>query len=739
MFHPETLFRHRTKKTVELTKQGNFVVEIPVPEKLLSFGLIKTGREFTHLRYTAVTGDPNEFRDKGFTLRQNEMGRHTEIFIVATMYNEDEVLFAKTWKAIAKNIAYLCQKKKSSVWGPDGWKKVTVCIVSDGRNKINQRTLQTIGIMGAYQEGLVKTSVEGQEVSAHLFEYTTQICVDPDMRIRGTDSGLVPVQILFCLKEKNAKKINSHRWFFNAFGQVLNPHVCILLDVGTKPTEKSFYRLWKAFDSDPMVAGACGEIYADTGRFNHKVLLNPLVAAQNFEYKMSNILDKPLESVFGFISVLPGAFSAYRYRALQNGPDGTGPLEKYFMGEKMHGGANIRMANMYLAEDRILCFELVTKRDEAWLLKYVRSAKAETDVPDTLPEFISQRRRWLNGSFFAGLHALLNFFQVFRSGHNVIRKFVLMFEMLYNLVQLLFSWFQLGNLYLIFHYLVGDSATSPDGPFPGNAGDIVFRVLNALYLAAIVLIFISSLGNRPQGSKWLFMLCVVFFAIIMVFMLFLAVWTMVILSRAAAQDFTGSLFGTNSSFRDLVISLLSTYGLYLIGSILFLDPLHMLTCLIQYLVVSVMSGTNILMVYAFCNLHDVSWGTKGDNVITADAAPVKTKKTESGNRVATVDLPVEQRDIDAVYELFLHELPNRPKQEKQHRDAKLKQEDFFRAFRTRVVLFWVFCNAVLIVCLLPPVTNFSRYNNPYLAVILWSVAGLSAIRLIGSVLYLIRR
>jgi cellulose synthase/poly-beta-1,6-N-acetylglucosamine synthase-like glycosyltransferase len=47
---------------------------------------------------------------------------------------------------------------------------------------------------------------------------------------------------------------------------------------------------------------------------------NPLVAAQNFEYKMSNILDKPLESVFGFISVLPGAFSAYRYIAVQNDP-----------------------------------------------------------------------------------------------------------------------------------------------------------------------------------------------------------------------------------------------------------------------------------------------------------------------------------------------------------------------------------------------------------------------------------
>jgi cellulose synthase/poly-beta-1,6-N-acetylglucosamine synthase-like glycosyltransferase len=59
------------------------------------------------------------------------------------------------------------------------------------------------------------------------------------------------------------------------------------------------------------------------------------VAAQNFEYKMSNILDKPLESVFGYITVLPGAFSAYRYIALQNDELGEGPLHKYFLGEKM--------------------------------------------------------------------------------------------------------------------------------------------------------------------------------------------------------------------------------------------------------------------------------------------------------------------------------------------------------------------------------------------------------------------
>jgi chitin synthase len=51
---------------------------------------------------------------------------------------------------------------------------------------------------------------------------------------------------------------------------------------------------------------------------------------------MSNILDKPLESVFGYISVLPGAFSAYRYKALLNSSNGKGPLASYFHGEKMH-------------------------------------------------------------------------------------------------------------------------------------------------------------------------------------------------------------------------------------------------------------------------------------------------------------------------------------------------------------------------------------------------------------------
>jgi chitin synthase len=78
-------------------------------------------------------------------------------------------------------------------------------------------------------------------------------------------STLPPVQMMFCLKQKNTKKINSHRWLFTAIGRILNPEVCILLDAGTKPGPKSLLALWEGFYNDKDLGGACGEIHAMLG------------------------------------------------------------------------------------------------------------------------------------------------------------------------------------------------------------------------------------------------------------------------------------------------------------------------------------------------------------------------------------------------------------------------------------------------------------------------------------------
>ena len=75
------------------------------------------------------------------------------------------------------------------------------------------------------------------------------------------------------------------------------------------------------------------------------------------------------------------------------------------------------------------------------MLKYVKSAIAETDVPDALPEFINQRRRWLNGSFFAATYSVAHFGQILSSGHSLSRKLLLVGEMVYNVMNLIAAWF----------------------------------------------------------------------------------------------------------------------------------------------------------------------------------------------------------------------------------------------------------------------------------------------------------
>lgn len=379
-----------TKKEVRLIN-GELILECKIPTILHSFLPRRDEREFTHMRYTAVTCDPDEFVSNGYKLRQNigSTMRETELFICVTMYNENEIDFTRTMHGIMRNVAHFCSRTKSRTWGKDGWQKIVVCVIADGRQKVHPRTLNALAAMGVYQDGIAKNVVNQKEVSAHVYEYTTQVSLDEGLKFKGAEKGIVPCQMIFCLKEKNKKKLNSHRWFFNAFGRALQPNVCILLDVGTKPDSKALYHLWKAFDQDSNVAGAAGEIKAMKGK-GWLGLLNPLVASQNFEYKMSNILDKPLESVFGYITVLPGALSAYRYYALQNDPSGHGPLSQYFKGETLHGAdADVFTANMYLAEDRILCWELVAKRGEQWVLKFVKSAVGETDVPGKLFRLLS--------------------------------------------------------------------------------------------------------------------------------------------------------------------------------------------------------------------------------------------------------------------------------------------------------------------------------------------------------------
>lgn len=135
-------------------------------------------------------------------------------------------------------------------------------------------------------------------------------------------------------------------------------------------------------------------------------------------------------------------------------------------------------------------------------------------------------------------------------------------------------------------------------------------------------------------------------------------------------------------------------------------------------------------------------------------------KVGSDNKVE-VDIPSKDEDIDNEYDRALKILAKPRPEEKQKRDASTKQEDYYKSFRTRVVLAWLITNLALIIGILHSNTNITGISvngsqttaNIYLTVgmsyervemltlflVLWSVAALAAFRFIGSMLYLIIR
>ena len=84
---PGMIIRKKTVKRLELFR-GNLVINCPVPDRLLNNVPQRTGEEFTAMRYTAITCDPDDFSRENYTLRPSLYGRQTELFIVMTMYNE---------------------------------------------------------------------------------------------------------------------------------------------------------------------------------------------------------------------------------------------------------------------------------------------------------------------------------------------------------------------------------------------------------------------------------------------------------------------------------------------------------------------------------------------------------------------------------------------------------------------------------------------------------------------------
>ena len=538
------------------------------------------------------------------------------IAICVTMYNEDIDLLKSTLRGIYENLQDLgrCDIER---------KNILLIIISDGFTQINKSVSEGLNLTdvrpqdsdnpnkmteddGPYVIDRVKAKGNNTEQSLYtcLIQYKKNDQFD---NIINED-----FKFILGIKELNKGKLDSHYWFFWGFSKLIDPDYIILIDCGTVPLTKSLFNLIQPMINDEQLGGVCGEMTLS----NNDSCFNFVTNAQDFEYKFAHKVDKHLESLFGFITVLPGAFSAYRWECLKKGKI----MQNYFLSLFPKDGVQITcsVANMYLAEDRIFCHYLFNMEDRSVVLKYLPEALAETDAPEDLVMFMAQRRRWINGSVFALWHVMSHASEVFQSKHSFLRKFFFLFLTFYFFIQTVLSYFVLGNFFFVYQLLCNDIFGIDE-----NKANYV-RIIMSVYLFLIFFTVVISLVLKPKDGKYHYRILSVAFAL---YTLFGTVFTI----KSLVDNFTfisnkDNVYNLGTTYWGVLICLCIGLMNYIIP--LLLNPVSMLKSYIfSFIQYCFMQSTYsiLLIIYAYCNIDDVSWGNR-DSAVKIDITQFKFYK-----------------------------------------------------------------------------------------------------------------
>ncbi|OMJ92142.1 hypothetical protein SteCoe_5130 [Stentor coeruleus] len=579
-----------TALTSEETKTGgvSLATERNISYQVFKLSKIMETRNHNNSTFQALsntTGLEYIYPDYGFhenvlTNMFYEEGQDTKckFLIVVAMYNESAEHFTNTMIGVNENLNYF----KSAGVDPN---EVACIIIVDGMKPFLETYRKQEGFFSQFfDENLIKQRFRTKDILdckiSNQKEYDEFAHCFVQKIVFGSSN--YPLNFCFCVKQFNKRKLNTHLWFFGGFCEMIQPTYVMLLDVGTKPLAGSLFYLYEAMVCDNQLAGCCGEIKPMD--YN---IWKIVVPAQFVEYKFAHMLDKALESVIGYITVLPGAFSAYRWEALQGGP----LWDDYFKSICHPELMDAFQSNIYLAEDRVLCLSLISKKGFNYTLRYVRSSVAETDVPDSISILMAQRRRWINGSWFALVDALKRFQKIYHSSHNPIRKCLFTFQMTYYFLNVIYTWFIVGGFCLALIVAVRKNIESY---YYKGIGDMLILV----YLSIILMIFITSLGVKPRRVEDFYKILSVILGLYQIYTMYLITYFVATLDFADGSKMVAvGISFTILSFAAIIILNCETW-LILKGVFhyIFLIPTYV----------------NIFLIYSICNVHDCTWGNRPD-------------------------------------------------------------------------------------------------------------------------------
>lgn len=320
---------------------------------------------------------------------------HADILVCLTLYNEPVQALADTLAGLARNQMQLAQRST------DPTAKIVVSIVLDGAQSVDASTADFLGKLGLNPQ--LQVSEDSIDASAnHLLVQGQNLPVRELLAHCGQplvdERSQVTINLLLATKRRNASKLDSHAWFFWGLGEKISARFAMQLDAGSIPGPDCLARLLQHMHDEPE----CGAVTT--------CILTPVPdtmnLAQNWQYAdylWEKVADWPIGNACRYLEVVPGQCSLIRWESFCADNGTRTPLDEYLRGLTPQG---LLECNLFLAEDRVMGFELVKHGQQSSTVRYCPEAPVETDLCPNFCELVRQRRRWINSTVAARLSSV---------------------------------------------------------------------------------------------------------------------------------------------------------------------------------------------------------------------------------------------------------------------------------------------------------------------------------------------
>ena len=285
-----------------------------------------------------------------------------------------------------------------------------------------------------------------------------------------------------------------------------------------------------------------------------------------------------------------------RWRAIE----GT-PIEEFLRGLNKKVLSLLEL-NMFLAEDRIMCFKIISQnlQTQSYELMYLPGARAVTDPPQNLLRLIQQRRRWINGANAIFVFVTLKCLHMTETKHSKCQKSFFIINFVISLLSQIMGFVSTGLFYgtisSFIRFFVQNKVEDIKIDTPFQMASIFENLILLSYMVLVIISLGMGKGLDNPKVQWTLIGISV---ILCGFNFFVVIYT---------------LAGLFSSALTILI-LIGFLFTYFIPPMLYecklfcktlpkqlLSILAYLLCMPLYLIV--------FQVYSYANFHDVTWGNR---------------------------------------------------------------------------------------------------------------------------------